>query len=156
MIEVGRFVIAGDWDQSPTPQGKLRIVITPLGHVEGGGWRNVTQAALLALPDHIKPNCSFAEIGAGSGILSVAAKLLNAGQCYATELNPDALEAARKVFSANNVDVELIEGTFLPDEDLDVVIVSISTAFYEKNKERIRAKTVLVVHDDGFVQVVNP
>jgi len=156
MIDAGRFVIAGDWDSTPTLDGKLRIVMPPLGHVEGGGWRNVTQAALLALPDYVTPNCSFAEIGAGSGILSVAAKLLGAGKCYATELNPEALEAARRVFAANSVDVELIEGSFPPDDDLDVVIVSISTAFYEKNKDRIRAKTVLVAHDDGFVEVVNP
>ena len=153
MIEVGQFVIAGDWDETPTPEGKLRIVMPPLGHVEGAGWRNVTQGALLALPDHITPNCSFLDLGTGSGILSVAAKLLGAGQCYATELNTDALDAARRVFAANHVDVELVAGTFI-DEEADLAVVSISTQFYEQNKDRIHAKRILVVHDDGFVEVV--
>ena len=153
MIEIGKFVIAGDWDSAPTPAGKLRIVMPPLGHVEGAGWRNVTQAALLALPDHITPNCSFLDLGTGSGILSVAAKLLGAGHCYATELNPDALDAARRVFAANQVDIELIAGTFI-DKEVDLAVVSISTQFYEQNKDRIHAKRILVVHDDGFVEVV--
>lgn len=155
MVTVGQFATIGAWDNSTTPQGKLRIVMPPLGHVEGAGWRNVTQAALLALPDHVSPNCSFLDIGTGSGILSVAAKLLGAGQCYATELNPDALEAARRVFAANHVDVELVVGTFI-DKKVDLAVVSISTQFFEQNKDRIHAKRILVVHDDGFVEVVQP
>lgn len=153
MIEVGQFVIAGDWDGSPTPEGKIRIIMPPLGHVAGAGWHLTTQAALLALPDHVKPGESFADIGAGSGILSVAAKLLGAGRCIATELNPDALEVARRVFVVNSVGVELINGTF-PEEEVDLAVVSISTGFYEQNKDKIRAKRILVVHDDGSVDVV--
>lgn len=151
MIEVGEFVICGDWDSAPTPQGKLRIIMPPLGHVEGAGWRDVTQAALLALPDYVAPGKTFAEIGAGSGILSVAAKLLGADRCYATELNPDALEAARRVFAANHVDVELIEGTF-PSETVDVAVVSISTDFAKQNRHKIKAKTILIVRDDAVVE----
>ncbi len=153
MIEVGLFVIAGDWDATPTPQGKIRIVMPPLGHVFGAGWHGVTQAALRALPNHVRAGESFAEIGAGSGILSVAAKKLGAGRCIATEISPDAIEAAQKVFAANNVEVELVKGTF-PKEQVDLALVSISDAFYEENKEHIKAKRVLVVRDDESVEAV--
>lgn len=155
MIEIGKFVITGDWDDSsPIPEGRLRIVMPPLGHVAGAGWHLTTQAALLALPDHVKPGESFADIGAGSGILSVAAKLLGAGRCIATDLNPDALEAARRVFAANSVEVELINGTF-PEEEVDLAVVSISTDFFQQNKDRIRARRILVIHDDGSIETFN-
>lgn len=153
MIEVGKFVITGDWDDSPTPEGKLRIIMPPLGHVEGGGWRDVTQAALRELPSHITPNCSFAEIGCGSGIVSVAAKLLGAGKCYATELNPDALVVASRVFEANDVEVELIEGTFI-GKTVDVAVVSISSDFIRAHRQQINANKILAIHDDATVEVI--
>lgn len=155
MIEVGRFAIFGDWDNTPTPPDKYRINLPPLGHVEGTGWREVTQAALKELPFHIVPDCSFAEIGAGSGILSVAAKLLGAGKCYATEINPEALAAAKKVFSANNVEIELIEGTFIK-EHVDVAMVSISSTFIKENYQLIKATKMIAVHDDATIEIGPP
>lgn len=153
MIEVGQFAICGDWDNSPTPEGKLRIIMPPLGHVSGAGWQGVTQVALLELPKHITLGCSFAEIGAGSGILSVAAKLLGAGMCYATEINPEMLSVARRVLAANNVDVRLIEGTFV-DVPVDVAVISISSKFAEANRDQVRAAKILVVHDNATVEVL--
>lgn len=154
MIEVGKFVIAGDWDDTPTPEGKLRIVMPPLGHCYGAGWHDTTKAALLALPEYVKPGMSFLELGAGSCILSIAAERLGALPVYATECNPEALEAGRRVLAANNSQVQLIEGTFV-DEHVDIAVVSISTKFAQDNAERINATTILVVHDDASVEILN-
>ena len=153
MILVGRFCIAGDWDDSPTPDGYLRIVMVPLSASYGGGWQATTQAALTALPLHLKPGMSFAEIGAGSGILSVAAKLLGAGKCYATELSRDALAVMPRVFAANNVDVEIIDGTFV-DTQVDLAVVSISTDWFAENHHNILADRILVVHDDAATELL--
>jgi len=155
MLEVGKFVICGDWDKTPAPKNKLKIIMPPLGHVFGAGWHGSTQAALNELPNHIIKGCSFAEIGAGSGILSVAAKLLGAGKCYATELSPEAIEAARRVFKANKVDVTLIEGSFI-DEEVDVAVISISTEFVHENHSFIKAKKIIAVHDDFTIEVGPP
>ena len=151
MITVGKFAIFGDWDDTPTPEGALRIVMPPLGHVDGAGWSPYTQAGLLTLPEYITPGCSFAEIGAGSGILTVAARRLGAGRCFATELDPEALNALRRVLEANGLhDVTIIEGTF-PPEPVDVALCSISTEFGEKHAPSIDAGVVLNVNNDGKV-----
>ncbi len=152
MIEIGRFVIVGNWDDTPTPEGKLRIVMPPLGHCYGAGWHDTTKQALLALERHLKPGMSFLEIGAGSCILSIAAEKLGASPCFATEINSEALEAGRRVLEANDSKVELVEGTFL-DRDVDLAAVSISTKFAQKNLSKIRAKTILVIEDDAAVSV---
>lgn len=152
MIEVGRFCICGDWDDVPTPEGKLRIVMPPLGATYGGGWQPTTQAALLALPDHVTPDCSFAEIGAGSGILTVAAKLLGAGKCWATELSKDALVALAAVFAANGVDATIVDGTF-PPEPVDLAVCSIATSWFAENRDKVLATKILNVEDDASVTI---
>jgi len=152
MIPVGKFAICGDWDDTPTPEGMLRIVMCPLSHVFGAGWAPHTQAALLALPEHVRPGMSFLELGAGSCILSVAAEKLGASPCYATELNPEALAAGRRVLAANGSHVELIEGTFL-DRDVDLAVVSISSQWAEEHAAEVRATKILVIEDDATVRV---
>jgi ribosomal protein L11 methylase PrmA len=153
MIDADRFAIFGDWDATPTPEGKIRIVMPPLGHVYGAGWQDTTQAALAALAEHVTPGATFAEIGCGSGILCVAAKKLGAGKCIATELDKEALSVAAKVFKANGVEVELIEGTF-PKEHVDIAVVSIASSFYDEHRRKVNATKVLVVHDDAQVEVL--
>jgi ribosomal protein L11 methylase PrmA len=152
MIAVGQFAIFGDWDDTPTPEGLLRIVMPPLGHIDGAGWSPYTQAGLLSLPEHITQGCSFAEIGAGSGILSVAARLLGAGYIVATELDKDALAALPRVFEANQItsDFEIIDGTF-PRQHVNVALCSISTKFGQDSAPEVDADVVLNVNNDGTV-----
>lgn len=152
MIQIGRFAILGDWDDSPKPKDHIIIRMPPIGAVFGAGWHEITQNALLALPDHITPGCSFAEIGAGSCILSIAAEKLGANPCYATEINPEALEAGRRVIKANRSKVILIEGSFI-DEVVDIALVSISSQWAMDNLAKIKAKKILVVEDDARVSV---
>lgn len=136
---------------SPTADDKLRIVMPPLGHVFGAGWHPVTQASLLALPDLVTTGMSFAEIGAGSAILCVAAKLLGAGKCYALEINPECLVAARKVIDANGLDIELIDGTY-PPERVDLAIVSIGTQFAKDNLGKFDCHRLMVVTDENVIE----
>lgn len=152
MIAIPPFCICGDWDVAPTPVGLKRIILPPLGHIYGGGWHATTQSALVHLPEHITPKCSFVDIGTGSGILSVAAKLLGAGKCYATELDAEALKVAQRTFDLNHVDVKLVKGTFI-SETVDIAVISIATSFANDNLHKIRARKVLVVNDDATVTV---
>lgn len=112
MIDIPPFAVFGDWDDTPTPKDRLRIVMPPLGHVFGGGWHPFTKSAINAIINYLKPGMSFLDVGAGSGILCVVAKLLGAADCYAVELDKDALAVLPKVFKANKVDVHVIDGTY--------------------------------------------
>lgn len=153
-IENSPFVVAGDWDATPTPEGKKRIIMPPPGHVQGCGWEAFTQAGLRAVAQYVKPGSSFHELGAGTAILSVAAKLMGATKVYATELNPEALAAAHRVVAANGGGVRVVKGTFISDA-VDVTVVAVGGDFGEKNLPKIRGRLVIVVHDeDNSIEII--
>jgi ribosomal protein L11 methyltransferase len=88
-----RFFLAAPWRTEPTPPGRLRLVINP-GAQCGTGYHRCTQLCLEAMEKLIRPGDSVLDVGSGSGILSIAAKLLGAGRVVACDIDP---EAARPV-----------------------------------------------------------
>ena len=84
-----RFFVAAPWRTEPTPPGRLRLVINP-GAQCGTGYHRCTQLCLEAMEKLIRPGDSVLDVGSGSGILSIAAKLLGAGRVIACDIDPDA------------------------------------------------------------------
>ena len=72
-----RFYIAAPWHTDPTPTGRLRLEINP-GLQFGTGQHATTRKCLEALEKVVKPGISVLDVGSGSGILSLAARLLGA------------------------------------------------------------------------------
>ena len=111
-----RFFIAAPWRTEPTPPGRMRLVINP-GAQCGTGYHRCTQLCLEAMERVIRPGDAVLDVGSGSGILSIAAKLLGAGRVVACDVDP---EAARPVpFFLGSVDA-VGSGTF------DVVVANIN------------------------------
>jgi ribosomal protein L11 methyltransferase len=111
-----RFFLAAPWRTEPTPPGRLRLVINP-GAQCGTGYHRCTQLCLEAMEKLIQPGDSVLDVGSGSGILSLAAKLLGAGRVVACDIDP---EAARPVpFFVGSVDA-VRSGAF------DVVVANIN------------------------------
>lgn len=88
-----KFFVVAPWRTEPTPEGRFRLEINP-GLQCGTGQHPCTQKCLEAMEKWIRPGDSVLDVGSGSGILSVAAKLLGAGRVIACDLDP---EAARPV-----------------------------------------------------------
>lgn len=59
------------------PDGRVTFKINP-GHVFGTGLHQTTQLCMLQLEKYIDENSVVADLGCGSGILSVVALLLGA------------------------------------------------------------------------------
>jgi ribosomal protein L11 methyltransferase len=116
-LEVGeKFFVAPPWNTDPTPPGRFRLEINP-GLQCGTGQHPCTQKCLAAMERHIRPGDRVLDVGSGSGILSMAAKLLGAGLVVACDIDP---EAARPVpFFQGSVDA-VRSGAF------DVVVANIS------------------------------
>lgn len=153
---VGPFWIRGDWDAEPTPEGLKTIIMpVPPRRVFGAGWHPATKSALLALDEHIVSGDSVADIGTGTGILSVAAKLLGASEVYASDIYPPAEATAKKTFEANSVDVNFSTDTW-PPQKVDLIVCSVGDKFYEDNRDALLAhgNKVIVVRNDYTAEVL--
>jgi ribosomal protein L11 methyltransferase len=94
-ILVGKkFFVSPPWFKGPTPPGRIRVAIdTALAF--GTGRHESTQLALEALESYVKPGTTVVDVGCGSGILSLAAALLGAGQVISCDTDPNAVASTR-------------------------------------------------------------
>jgi ribosomal protein L11 methyltransferase len=83
-----KFFLVAPWRTEPTPKGRFRLEINP-GLQCGTGQHPCTQKCLEAMERIIKPGDSVLDVGSGSGILSIAAKLLGAGTVIACDIDPE-------------------------------------------------------------------
>ena len=95
-----KFWLTPPWNLEPAPDGRIRLEINP-GAACGTGWHECTQMCLESLERFVTPGCSVLDVGTGSGILSVAAKLLGAGRVIACDIDADAVVIARERLGCN-------------------------------------------------------
>ncbi len=116
-LEVGeKFFVVPPWNTDPTPAGRFRLEINP-GNQCGTGQHPCTQKCLAAMEQHIRPGDRVLDVGSGSGILSIAAQMLGAGNVIACDID---LETARVVpFFQGSVDA-------VKSNSFDVVVANIS------------------------------
>ena len=83
---------------SPTaaPQGRLRLAVEPR-MAFGSGSHESTRLVLLALEDLEVAGARVLDIGAGSGILALAAEKLGASLVVALDIDPEAVWVARQI-----------------------------------------------------------
>jgi ribosomal protein L11 methyltransferase len=139
-----KFFLAPPWRTEPTPPGRLRLVINP-GAQCGTGYHRCTQLCLEAMERIVRPGDSVLDVGSGSGILSIAAKLLGAGRVVACDIDSDA---ARPVpFFVGSVDA-------VGSNTFDVVVANINedvVGSMRADFERVAPKRILsgFQDDDG-------
>ncbi|MFN3324434.1 MAG: 50S ribosomal protein L11 methyltransferase [Bryobacteraceae bacterium] len=129
-IEVGeRFFLVPDWRGDPTPPGRLRLETHP-GRACGTGAHPATQLSLEAMERHVRPGDAVLDVGTGSGILSVAAKLLGAGLVVACDIDPDAVEVADANIHRDDIEVGLFVGSIrsVRSGSIDVIVANINAA----------------------------
>jgi len=97
-----RLVVAPTWEVPDVGDGDLLILLDP-GMAFGTAEHATTRGCLRLLARRVGEGDAIADVGSGSGILSIAAALLGAGRVLAVEVDPMACEAARENLIANRV-----------------------------------------------------
>lgn len=144
-VHVGqRFYLAPPWCTDPTPDGKLRLVIEP-GMASGTGRHPATRLCLEAIDRFVKPGDRVLDVGTGSGILSVAADLVGAGQVISCDIHEDSIAVARQCVSSP-VFVGSIDA--VKSNWADVIVANIDSAVIEQLADefaRVRTKDARLI-----------
>lgn len=101
-----RIVVAPSWEPGDPGPGELVLLIDP-GMAFGTAEHATTRGCLRLLDPLVAKGESILDVGAGSGILSIAAVLLGATDALAVESDPYACEAARENAERNGVAARL-------------------------------------------------
>ncbi len=104
-LSVGRFWIYGSHISAPVPAGKIGIRLDA-GQAFGSGHHATTQGCILALEKYVPKSTPYrlADVGAGSGILAIAAAKINPnGTIIAVDNDPIAVAVMAQNCRDNDV-----------------------------------------------------
>jgi ribosomal protein L11 methyltransferase len=139
-IEVGNMIVAPPWDlpQGDEAAGRMLIVIEPsMGF--GTGHHQTTRLCLRALQDVGVRGKRVLDLGTGSGVLAIAAAKLGAASVLGVDDDPDAVDAARKNVTLNDVAVRIERADIktAEAEPADVVVANLTGALLVRFAEGV-------------------
>ncbi len=130
-----RTVIVPSWRESEyAPQAGDIVLLLDPGMAFGTGLHPTTRLCLAAVEQLVTPGIHVLDVGAGSGILSIAAARLGAIDVLAVELEAVAASVCQENVNRNHVAdvVEVRAGTLEPnptqDERVDLILANITIA----------------------------
>jgi ribosomal protein L11 methyltransferase len=103
-LTVGPFAIRPSW--APVTRGLIDIALDE-GPAFGTGIHPTTRCSLQLMLD-LDPAGSFADLGSGSGVLSIAAARLGFAPITAVDASLDAIAATRANAARNGVDLQVV------------------------------------------------
>ena len=129
-VRVTRFLtVVPSWiDYEKEQDDELLIEIDP-GLAFGTGTHPTTQLSLTALEQTIRGNESVLDVGTGSGVLSIASKLLGASKVTAFDIDEMATRVAKENIALNPTigEIEVFENNLLVgvDQKSDLIVANI-------------------------------
>lgn len=99
----GKVFLRPSWEEAPLPDGATEVVLDP-GQAFGTGSHPTTRLCIAHLLD-LQPGGEFVDIGAGSGVLAIAAAKLGWGPVRAYDFDPLAVDATAENAAFNEVEI---------------------------------------------------
>lgn len=132
-----RLVVRPSWEPYEPAPGEVVLDLDP-GAAFGTGEHETTRLSLAAIERHLRAGDAVLDVGAGSGILAIAARLLGAGEVRALDIDPGTVTVARENARRNGVGeaIAFAAGSVgadwpwpdVPDQDIfDLVLANISS-----------------------------
>lgn len=113
-----KFIIKPSWETCDNPDGRIVLEIDPSSSF-GTGTHNTTQLCICELERLVKHGDRLLDMGCGSGILSVAARLLGADDIAAADIDPNAVNIAQENAEKNGFALTAFVGDVTGDAALD-------------------------------------
>ena len=114
-MEIGeRLLVVPQWEKA-RDDGRVKLVLNP-GLTFGTGSHATTRLCLQALDKYIRGGEKILDLGCGSGILSIAALVLGAGEAFACDIDEKCVDVAYENAALNGCgEIELICGDLAAD-----------------------------------------
>ncbi len=136
--QVGGITVAPPWDV-PVAAG-ITIVIEPsMGF--GTGHHATTRLCLEWMQQVDLRGARVIDVGTGSGVLAIAARMLGAATVVAVDHDPDALRNARENAGRNGVDIAIVEADLdsWRAAPADVLVANLTGAVLRRFADVLRA-----------------
>lgn len=111
-------VVKPSWEPYDPRPGDQVIEIDP-GMAFGTGTHETTGMCLAFLEDYLKPGMRVIDVGTGSGILAIGARLLGGENVMAIDIDPTAVKVAKENVIKNHLEgqIDVREGDLLKQVD---------------------------------------
>ena len=117
-IPFGRLTVVPAWEDYTAKEGELILRMDP-GTAFGTATHESTHMMIEFLTEEIHGGERVTDVGCGSGILALAARLCGARECTAYDLDPEAVRVAKKNILDSGLDcVSAAESDLLASVDL--------------------------------------
>lgn len=126
----GNFVVRPTWEPFDSKPTDHVIVLDP-GQAFGTGDHPTTRMCLELLEKYVTPDMQVLDLGCGSGILSIGAKMIGAKRVMGIDIDPIAVDVTRENAELNKVEIESSVGDVLeirPETGWDLVVSNIISA----------------------------
>lgn len=101
-IKTGKkIVIVPVWEEYNPAPGETVVLMDP-GMAFGTGTHETTRLCAALLEKYMKSGDTMLDVGCGSGILAICAAKLGAAQCFACDIDPNAVRVAKENIEINN------------------------------------------------------
>ena len=145
LIVAERFLLRPEWAPRGEDRGLIEIVLEQ-GPAFGTGLHPTTQACLATMAE-TEGDGSFADVGCGSGVLSIAAAKLGWSPVVAIDVDPNSVRIARANADRNGVaiDVRRVDVASEPPPGAETVVANVPPAVQLALAERLDATPELLI-----------
>ncbi len=137
-------VIQPDWEHYRPRSGETVLTIAPK-MAFGTGHHESTQLCLFLMDDFLQPGMHVLDVGAGSGILSIYAKIKGADRVLGIDNDPVSVENARENLQLNGinsgVEFRVAQAQDVTAGDFDLVLANINRNILLQIAPRLRQAT---------------